>query len=60
MNGFFLQSTTTPRKACKGIESALQKNKLLRGRLLVFGVGPFAWGLELGFYSGSPGETIEA
>ncbi|CAL9012466.1 unnamed protein product [Prunus brigantina] len=22
MNGFFLQSTTTPRKACKGIESA--------------------------------------
>ncbi|CAL9000825.1 unnamed protein product, partial [Prunus brigantina] len=35
MNGFFLQSTTTPRKACKGIESALQKNKLLRGRLLV-------------------------
>ncbi|CAL8992595.1 unnamed protein product [Prunus brigantina] len=35
MNGFSLQSTTTPRKACKGIESALQekKNKLLRGRL---------------------------
>ncbi|CAL9000540.1 unnamed protein product [Prunus brigantina] len=23
MNGFSLQSTTTPRKACKGIESAL-------------------------------------
>ncbi|CAL9005992.1 unnamed protein product [Prunus brigantina] len=23
MNGFFLQSTTTPRKACKCIESAL-------------------------------------
>ncbi|CAL9011985.1 unnamed protein product, partial [Prunus brigantina] len=34
MNGFFLQSTTTSRKACKDIESALQKNKLLRGRLL--------------------------
>ncbi|CAL8988546.1 unnamed protein product, partial [Prunus brigantina] len=34
MNGFFLQSTTTPRKACKGIESALQKNKLLRESLL--------------------------
>ncbi|CAL9021058.1 unnamed protein product, partial [Prunus brigantina] len=31
MNGFFLQSTTTPRKACKGIESALQKNKANRG-----------------------------
>ena len=26
MNGFFLQSTTTPRKANKGIESALQEN----------------------------------
>ncbi|CAL9011512.1 unnamed protein product [Prunus brigantina] len=26
MNGFFLQSTTTPRKACKGIESASSKN----------------------------------
>ncbi|CAL9005086.1 unnamed protein product [Prunus brigantina] len=25
MNGFFLQSTTTPRKACKSIESALQE-----------------------------------
>ncbi|CAL9000866.1 unnamed protein product [Prunus brigantina] len=33
MNGFFLQSTTTPRKACKGIESAIQENKLLCGRL---------------------------
>ncbi|CAL9020589.1 unnamed protein product, partial [Prunus brigantina] len=40
MNGFFLQSTTTPRKACKGIESALQKNKLLSGRLLVLVLDP--------------------
>ncbi|CAL9020907.1 unnamed protein product [Prunus brigantina] len=37
-----------------------EKNKLLRGRLLVFGVGPFACGLDLGLYSRSLGETIEA
>ncbi|CAL9024989.1 unnamed protein product [Prunus brigantina] len=29
MNGFFLQSTTTPRKACKDIESALIKASMV-------------------------------
>ncbi|CAL9021569.1 unnamed protein product [Prunus brigantina] len=47
MNGFFLQSTTTPRKACKGIESALQKNKLLHGRLLVLVLDPLCVVLSL-------------
>ena len=48
------------RKHVKILKVHDRKNKLLRGRLLVFGVGPFACGLELGLYSRSPGETIEA
>ncbi|CAL8992832.1 unnamed protein product [Prunus brigantina] len=48
MNGFSLQSTTTPRKASKGIES------------FWFGVGPFERGLEFSIYRRSPGGLIEA
>ncbi|CAL9000829.1 unnamed protein product [Prunus brigantina] len=32
MNGFSLQSTTTPRKGCKGIESALVFIGVLEGQ----------------------------
>ena len=38
MNGFSLQSTTTPRKANKGIESALQEN-------IICSVGGFWFGV---------------
>ena len=38
MNGFSLQSTTTPRKANKGIESALQENIICSVRGFWFGV----------------------
>ena len=38
MNGFSLQSITTPRKASKGIESALQEN-------IICSVGGFWFGV---------------
>ena len=38
MNGFSLQSTTTPKKANKGIESALQEN-------IICSVGGFWFGV---------------
>ncbi|CAL9005097.1 unnamed protein product [Prunus brigantina] len=60
MNGFSLQSTTTPRKANKGIESALQEKISCSMGGFWFGVGPFERGLELGIYRGSPGGPIEA
>ncbi|CAL9001120.1 unnamed protein product [Prunus brigantina] len=40
MNGFFLQSTTTPRKAIKGIESALQEK-------IICSVGGFCFDLHV-------------
>ncbi|CAL8990233.1 unnamed protein product [Prunus brigantina] len=60
MNGFSLQSTTTPRKAIKGIESALQEKIICSVGGFWFGVGPFERGLELIIYRWSPGEPIEA
>ncbi|CAL8990161.1 unnamed protein product [Prunus brigantina] len=60
MNGFSLQSTTTPRKAIKGIESALQENIICTVGGFWFGVGPFECSLELSIYRGSPGGPIEA
>ncbi|CAL9012920.1 unnamed protein product [Prunus brigantina] len=60
MNGFSLHSTTTPRKAIKGIESALQKNIICSVGGFWFGVGPFECSLELSIYRGSPRGTLEA
>ncbi|CAL9005383.1 unnamed protein product [Prunus brigantina] len=42
MNGFFLQSTTTPRKACKGIERPFVRGLELANRGLT---RPAWWGL---------------
>ncbi|CAL8077914.1 unnamed protein product [Prunus armeniaca] len=57
MNGFSLQSTTTPRKANKGIENALQEIAPSEAFGLVF--EPFEYSPELSIYR-SLGGTIEA
>ena len=60
MNGFSLQTNTTPRKASKDIESALQENIScsVGGFGLVF--EPFECSLNLVFIGRVPGGVIEA
>ncbi|CAL9018890.1 unnamed protein product [Prunus brigantina] len=54
------RGTYLGRKHVKVLKVRYRKNKLLRGRLLVFGVGPFERGLDLSIYRRGPGEPIEA